>query len=73
MGTLRESFVWSALGIYFGMTCPKDAVSIHWLKEAEVASLVGSALQCRCLKQGEMNLILSLSNYNPIQSHVQVQ
>lgn len=29
MGTLRESFVWSALGIYFGMTCPTDAVSIH--------------------------------------------
>lgn len=73
MGSFRERSVWCALGIYFGLTCPKDALSLHSLKGAEVASLVGSALQCRCLKQGEMNPILSLSNYSTIQSHVQGQ
>lgn len=54
--------------LFFGMTCHKGVLSLHWLKGAEVAFLVG-----RCLKRGEANPILSLSNYSPIQSHVQMQ
>lgn len=59
MRTFRESIVWFALGICFIVMCPKDAEYLRWLKGEEVASLVGNTLQCRRLKDGEMNPIFS--------------